>query len=155
MTGRPSIPEAAVINREAAAYWLPRSSRGMTAEYGATTAHTNAGVFAIVAARQHLSTGRKETRHGQGSDAQQQGKEETEGREEHQEGRRDALAVLIRQDADAGRPKRSRQEGLRPLVHPIPVILRCEPLRRASKDERPDCGPCPYPSRRARARTSG
>src|SRR5258708_25709471 len=125
MTGRPSIPEAAVINREAAAYWLPRSSRGMTAKCGArTTAHTNAGVFAIVAARQHLSTRRKETRHGQGSDAQQQGKEETQGREEHQEGRRDALADLVRQDAHAGLPDRSRQEGPRTLVLTITVILK-------------------------------
>src|SRR3979411_2479046 len=55
-----------------------------------------------------LSTGRKGDRHGQGSDAQQQGKEETEGRQEPQEGRRYALAVLVRQDA--GRPKPQQQE---------------------------------------------
>src|ERR1700730_9035146 len=41
--------------------------------------------------------GATETRHGQGSDAQQQGKEETEGRQEHQEGRGRALAVRVRQ----------------------------------------------------------
>ncbi|MBR1126451.1 hypothetical protein JQ628_33370 [Bradyrhizobium lablabi] len=29
--GRSSIPEAAVMNREAAAYWIARSSRAMTA----------------------------------------------------------------------------------------------------------------------------
>jgi hypothetical protein len=33
-TGRPSIPEALVINREAAAYWITRSSRVMTASMG-------------------------------------------------------------------------------------------------------------------------
>jgi hypothetical protein len=30
LTGRPSIPEALVIDREAAAYWITRSSRVMT-----------------------------------------------------------------------------------------------------------------------------
>src|SRR5712671_3786765 len=54
------------------------------------------------------STRRKGDCHGQGSDAQQQGKEETEGRQEPQEGRRYALAVLVRQDA--GRPKPEQQE---------------------------------------------
>src|SRR5258708_33055696 len=54
------------------------------------------------------STRRKGDCHGQGSDAQQQGKEETKGRQEPQEGRRYALAVLVRQDA--GRPKPEQQE---------------------------------------------
>ncbi|MGY3425802.1 hypothetical protein ACVWZW_006306 [Bradyrhizobium sp. F1.13.4] len=36
LTGRSSIPERAMVNREAAAYWMPRSSRCMTAEFGAT-----------------------------------------------------------------------------------------------------------------------
>jgi hypothetical protein len=30
LTGRPSIPEAFAINREAAAYWIARSSRATT-----------------------------------------------------------------------------------------------------------------------------
>src|SRR6478736_4574824 len=61
----------------------------------------------------HLSTGRQEKRHGKGSDAQQQGKEETEGRQEPQEGRRDTVAVLVRKAADAGRPEPDRQEVIR------------------------------------------
>src|SRR5260370_31528386 len=61
----------------------------------------------------HLSTGRQENRHGKGSDAQQQGKEETEGRQEPQEGRRDAIAVLVRKNADAVRPKPDGQEMIR------------------------------------------
>jgi hypothetical protein len=52
--------------------------------------------------------GAREERHGKGSDAQQQGKEETEGRQEHQEGWRGTLAVLVRQDA--GRPEPEQQE---------------------------------------------
>jgi hypothetical protein len=32
MTGRPSIPEALIFNREAAAYWITRLKRVMTAE---------------------------------------------------------------------------------------------------------------------------
>jgi len=36
LTGRSSIPERAMVNRDAAAYRMPRSSRGMTAEFGAT-----------------------------------------------------------------------------------------------------------------------
>src|ERR1700730_8222234 len=54
--------------------------------------------------------GATETRHGQGSDAQQQGKEETEGRQEHQEGRGRALAVRVRQGGNG--PSLHRQEGL-------------------------------------------
>src|SRR3979490_2798026 len=90
----------------------------MTPDYGAArcvTARlrliTNGRAFAIVGARQHLSTGRQGDRHGQGSDAQQQGKEETEGRQEPQEGRGYALAVLVRQDT--GGPKPQQQEELR------------------------------------------
>ncbi len=30
LTGRPSIPETAVFNREAAAYWIARSSRAIS-----------------------------------------------------------------------------------------------------------------------------
>src|SRR6202000_1516933 len=56
-------------------------------------------------------TGRKGDRHGQGSDAQQQGKEETEGRQEPQEGWCGALAVCLRQDARGPEP---RQEELAP-----------------------------------------
>src|SRR5258708_25580265 len=49
------------------------------------------------------STGAGEVRHGQGSDAQQQGKEETEGGQEPQKGRPRAVAVRIRQER--GRPE--------------------------------------------------
>jgi hypothetical protein len=34
LTGRPSIPETLMINREAAAYWIARFSRVMTANHG-------------------------------------------------------------------------------------------------------------------------
>src|SRR5882672_8608184 len=82
----------------------------MTAEHGARkTAHTNARAFAIVGARQRLSTGRQGDRHGQGSDAQQQGKEETEGRQEPQEGRRGS-GQSVRDGQDAGWPKPEQQE---------------------------------------------
>jgi hypothetical protein len=61
-----------------------------------------------------VSTGCKGDRHGQGSDAQQQGKEETKGRQEYQEGRRYALSVLVRKDDD--RPKPNRQEALTTII---------------------------------------
>jgi hypothetical protein len=32
LTGQPSIPETFVLDREAAAYWMPRLTRGMTVE---------------------------------------------------------------------------------------------------------------------------
>src|SRR5438132_6388024 len=95
---------------------MPRSSRGMTATWVARvfrSPHTNARAFAILRARNITQPGATEKCHGKGSDAQQQGKEETEGRQEHQEGRRDAVAVLFRQDADAGRPKPDGQEELK------------------------------------------
>src|SRR6202045_4215964 len=75
--------------------------------------HTTSRTSAILGARQSLSTGRQETRHGQGSDAQQQGKEETEGRQEPQKGRRGAgQSVRVRQDA--GGPEPQQQEELTP-----------------------------------------
>src|SRR5260370_34059322 len=77
----------------------------------------------------HLSTGRQENRHCKGADAQQQGKEETEGRQEPQEGRRDAVAVLVRKNADAGRPKPLRLEELR-LALFSPTRLRLGHRRR-------------------------
>ena len=52
-------------------------------------------------------------RHGQGSDAQQQGKEETEGRQEPEEGRRRALAIHV----DAQIRMRSGKTG-QPLLQP-------------------------------------
>ena len=92
----------------------------MTTEYGAAQCATvrprlitNARAFAIIRARHTFQPGAREKRHGQESAPQQQGKEETEGRQEPQEGRRDAVAVLVRKDADAGRPKPDGQEGLR------------------------------------------
>src|SRR5258706_6564710 len=102
---------------------MPRSSRGMTATQVARAFRppiTNACAFAIVRARHITQPGARETGHGKGSDAQQQGKEETEGRQEPQEGRRDALAVRVRQGADAGRPEPLWQEELR---SGSPVIL--------------------------------
>jgi hypothetical protein len=39
LTGRPSIPETFEINREAAAYWIARSSRAMTVLLVATYHH--------------------------------------------------------------------------------------------------------------------
>src|SRR5258705_4830780 len=36
LTGRSSIPETVLVNREAAAYWVPRSSRGTTRGAGTT-----------------------------------------------------------------------------------------------------------------------
>src|ERR1700733_10572122 len=50
-------------------------------------------------------------RHGQGSDAQQQGKEETEGRQEPQKGRRRA-GQSVRDRQTPGRPKPQQQEEL-------------------------------------------
>src|ERR1700732_3211707 len=58
-----------------------------------------------------FSTERKGDRHGQGSDAQQQGKEEAEGRQEPQEGRHDS-GQSVRHRQDAGRPKPQQQEEL-------------------------------------------
>src|SRR6476659_9320489 len=98
---------------------MPRSSRGMTARWMAQSPAsriTTCRTSAILRAR-HIFNRRRETRHGQGSDAQQQGKEETEGRQEHQEGRRDTVAVLVRKNADAVRPKPDGQEMIR-LVMP-------------------------------------
>jgi hypothetical protein len=60
-----------------------------------------------------FSTERKGDRHGQGSDAQQQGKEETESRQEPQEGRRGA-GQSVRDRQDAGGPKPQQQEELTP-----------------------------------------
>src|ERR1043166_3713068 len=65
--------------------------------------------FAMLATRQPFNQGAREARHGQGSDAQQQGKEETEAGQEPEKGRRRALAVRLRQVA--AEPL-SRQEGL-------------------------------------------
>src|SRR5260370_2094062 len=45
LTGRPSIPEAPVINLEAAAYWITRSSRVRTA-VGPVAAHSYAPFLA-------------------------------------------------------------------------------------------------------------
>src|ERR1700737_4090576 len=94
----------------------------MTPDYGAAQCVTaglrlitNARAFAIVGARQSLSTGRQGDRHGQGSDAQQQGKEETEGRQEPQEGRRRA-GQSVRGRQDPGRPKPEQQEIIHFLV---------------------------------------
>src|SRR4051794_16157252 len=56
--------------------------------------------------RQPFNQGAREARHGQGSDAQQQGKEETEAGQEPEKGRRRALAVRLRQVVA------TRQEGL-------------------------------------------
>src|SRR3984893_15576917 len=56
--------------------------------------------------------GAREERHGQGSDAPQQGKEETEGRQEPQEGRRRA-GQSVRGGQDPGRPEPEQQEELR------------------------------------------
>src|SRR6266403_87657 len=82
-------------------------------EQSPATRITNACTFVIMGARHISQPGAREKRHGKGSDAQQQGKEETEGRAEHQEGRRDAIAVLIRQAADAARPEPRQQEVIR------------------------------------------
>src|SRR4051812_44365898 len=65
--------------------------------------------FAMLAWRQPINKGAREARHGQGSDAQQQGKEETEAGQEPEKGRRRALAVRVRQ---AVGKSLSRQEGL-------------------------------------------
>src|SRR6266478_7271439 len=95
---------------------MPRSSRGTTATWVARVfrpPHYKRLRICYARRAPRLPTRRREQRHGQGSDAQQQGKEETEGRQEHQERRRDAVAVLVRQDADAGRAKPLRQEELR------------------------------------------
>src|SRR3981189_2787397 len=57
-----------------------------------------------------VNRGAKGDRHGQGSDAQQQGKEKTEGRQEPQKGRRRA-GQSVRGGQDPGRPKpRPQQE---------------------------------------------
>src|SRR5262245_57670621 len=68
-----------------------------------------------------------EERHGQGSDAQQQGKEEAEGGVEQEEERRPhALAVRVSAGASAARAESLRQEELaqRPIdgasFHPLP-----------------------------------
>src|SRR6185437_5539582 len=71
--------------------------------------HTRARGFARLAWRRTVSTGREGDRHGQGSNAQQQGKEETESRQEPQEGRRRALAVLVRQDAGRAKPEQPEE----------------------------------------------
>src|ERR1700694_902313 len=87
---------------------MPRSSRGMTASQVARVSrppHTNLHTFAMLGARHIFQPGAREKRHGQGSDAQQQGKEETEGRQEPQKGRRYALAVLVRQAAGGTEPQ--------------------------------------------------
>src|SRR5260370_14874982 len=120
MVPRPS-PEAfaefIIGRRFAPTRWLrlrplpARAGRGK--RRARASPHTNARAFAIVRARHISQPGAREQRHGKGSDAQQQGKEETEGRQEPQEGRRDAVAVLVRQGADAGRPEPLQQEELR------------------------------------------
>src|ERR1700693_4193671 len=61
--------------------------------------------------RRIFSTERKGDRHGQGSDAQQQEKEEAEGGQEPQEGRHDS-GQSVRDREDAGRPKPQQQEEL-------------------------------------------
>jgi hypothetical protein len=70
--------------------------------------HTSTRGFAMIRSRHITSTERKGDRHGQGSDAQQQGKEKTEGGQKHQKGWSDAVAVLVRQDA--GGPEPEQQE---------------------------------------------
>src|SRR5882724_12424835 len=82
--------------------------------------HTSAGAFAIVACASSFSGGRKGERHGQGTDAQQQGKEETEGRQEPQERRSYALAVRVRQDAGGSKPEQQEELKLcRGMVCPV------------------------------------
>ena len=69
--------------------------------------------------------GAREARDGQGSDAQQQGKEETEAGQEPEKGRRRAVAVRLRQVA--AEPV-SRQEGLTATPRRRPGTAR--PARR-------------------------
>src|ERR1041385_348222 len=64
---------------------------------------------AMLAPRQPFNKGAREARHGQGSDADRKGKEETEAGQEPEKGRRRAVAVRLRQVA--AEPL-SRQEGL-------------------------------------------
>src|ERR1700694_6043606 len=68
--------------------------------------------------------GRKGDRHGQGSDAQQQGKEETEGRQEPQKGRRGA-GQSVRGGQDAGGPEPQQQEMIAFVVMPGHRGLPC------------------------------
>src|SRR3984957_4199678 len=63
--------------------------------------------------------GAREQTHGQGSDAQQQGKEETEGRQEPQEGRQHA-GQSVRGGQDPGRPEPEQQEEL--SARPCPSL---------------------------------
>jgi hypothetical protein len=70
--------------------------------------HTSIRGFAMIRSRHITSTERKGDRHGQGSDAQQQGKEKTEVGQKHQKGWSNAVAVLVRQDA--GGPEPEQQE---------------------------------------------
>src|SRR5215831_992945 len=61
----------------------------------------------------HAGKPTREERHGQGSDAQQQGKEEAEGGVEQEEERRPhALAVRVGPGATPARPESLRQEEL-------------------------------------------
>src|SRR5216683_5464129 len=66
----------------------------------------------------YFQPGAKGDRHGQGSDAQQQGKEETEGRQEPQKGRRRA-GQSVRGGKNPGRPKPEQQEELRFRSEPV------------------------------------
>src|SRR4051794_9109709 len=93
---------------------------------------------AMLASRQPFNQGAREARDGQGSDAQQQGKEETEAGQEPEKGRRRAVAVRLRQVA--AEPL-SRQEGLTARLARRPSLAppACRPRRGRCELLFPNC----------------
>src|SRR5262249_33947827 len=110
-----------------------------------------------------------EERHGQGSDAQQQGEEKTEGRvEQEEEGRPRPLAVRPGPGANPARADAAREEDLAaPGAAAITPRRSSSPQRNggrrsstsAGTHRRPDCPtssiPCAYRARTARDRVPG
>src|SRR5262244_1935903 len=82
----------------------------------------------------HAGKPTREEQHGQGSDAQQQGKEEAEGGVEQEEERRPhALAVRVGPGATPARAESLRQEEL--AERPINGVALHPPLRERAQRE--------------------